>query len=131
MRCCRGPETGDRGVALSDSRLPRRLERDGIDVIVGDLLAPGFLESLPDTENVIFMADGKFGTSRQESLTWAMNTYLPGRVAERFCRSRIVAFSTGNVYPLSHGVHGGSTEGDAVDPCGRGCSICPGAGTDV
>lgn len=121
-RACDAAGVRKRVIAVarfSDTRLPSRLEQDGIEVIAGDLLVPGFLNGLPDCENVIFMAARKFGTSGQESLTWAMNTYLPGRVAERFCRSRIVAFSTGNVYPLSPVVQGGSTEADGVAPVGE------------
>ena len=64
---------------------------------------PGALASLPDAPNVIFMAGAKFGSTGDESLTWAMNAYLPGLVAERYRDSRIVAFSTGNVYPLHAG----------------------------
>ena len=104
---------------FSDARLRTQLESCGVEVIRGDLLAPGVLESLPDCPNVIFMAARKFGTTGQESLTWAMNTYLPGRVAERFRKSRIVAFSTGNVYPLSPVVQGGSLETDPVAPVGE------------
>ena len=55
---------------------------------------------LPDAPNVIHMAARKFGSTGDESYTWAMNAYLPARVAERYRGSRIVAFSSGNVYPL-------------------------------
>ena len=50
--------------------------------------------------NVIMMAGHKFGTSDAPSRTWATNTVLPGFVAEAMADSRIVAFSTGNVYPF-------------------------------
>ena len=49
------------------------------------------------------MAGNKFGTTGNEHFTWAMNTYLPGRVAEHFKGANIVAFSTGNVYPAYKG----------------------------
>ncbi|MCU1262809.1 MAG: epimerase [Bryobacterales bacterium] len=104
---------------FSNSGLREQLEGNGIEAIAGDLLEPGVLDALPDCPNVIFMAARKFGTSGQEGLTWAMNTYLPGRVAERFRRSRIVAFSTGNVYPLSPVAGGGSVETDPVAPIGE------------
>lgn len=104
---------------FSNPALPAELERDGIETVAGDLLVPGVLESLPDCPNVIFMAAKKFGTGGHEGLTWAMNTYLPGRVAERFRNSRIVAFSTGNVYALSPLAHGGSVESDATGPVGE------------
>ncbi len=104
---------------FSNPDLAAALRTDGIETIAADLLAPGALDRLPDCGNVIFMAARKFGTGGQESLTWAMNTYLPGRVAERFARSRIVAFSTGNVYPLTPVARGGSVETDAVGPVGE------------
>jgi hypothetical protein len=48
-----------------------------------------------------------------------MNTYLPGLVAERFRNSRIVAFSTGNVYPLRSAREGGAVESTPVGPVGE------------
>ena len=84
--------------------------------MVSDLLEPGALAKLPDIPNVIFMAARKFGTTGSEDLTWAMNTFLPGLVAERYRNSRIVAFSTGNVYPLRHSMHCGAVESTPVAP---------------
>jgi dTDP-4-dehydrorhamnose reductase len=104
---------------FSRGELTAELESEGIQTIAMDLLQPGALESLPDGENVIFMAARKFGTTGAEHLTWAMNTFLPGRVAERFRNSRIVAFSTGNVYPLLPIAHGGATEETPVGPAGE------------
>ncbi len=52
-------------------------------------------------ENIIYMIGYKFGTTGNEHFAWAMNSYLPGRVAEKFKDSRIVAFSTLLVYPLT------------------------------
>lgn len=104
---------------FSEAGLADRLQREGIEVLATDLLAPGALADLPDCPNVIFMAARKFGTSGQEGLTWAMNTYLPGQVAERFRHARLVAFSTGNVYPLSPVTGGGSVEADAPAPVGE------------
>jgi nucleoside-diphosphate-sugar epimerase len=104
---------------FTDDSLSRQLSSQNIETIACDLLDPGALAKLPDSENVIFMAARKFGTTGSAHLTWAMNTYLPGLVAERYGKSRIVAFSTGNVYPL-RGVHeGGAVESDPVDPQGE------------
>ena len=102
-----------------DPLLAAQLEQRGIEVIPSDLLEPKALDRLPDCENVIFMAARKFGTTGQEPLTWAMNTYLPGKVAERYAASRIVAFSTGNVYPLVPVRSGGSVETDRTAPAGE------------
>ena len=65
------------------------------------------------------MAARKFGTTGAEHLTWAMNTFLPGLVAERYRHSRIVTFSTGNVYPLTRVGKGGAIESDPVDAEGE------------
>ena len=103
----------------SSSAVRERLAHSGVETIAADLLEPGALEGLPDTPNVIFMAAMKFGTTGAEHMTWAMNTFLPGLVAERFHRSRIVAFSTGNVYPLVPVTSGGATEDTLTEPVGE------------
>ena len=95
------------------------LSSQNIDTIACDLLEPGTLAKLPDIKNVIFMAARKFGTTGSAHLTWAMNTYLPGLVAERYRDSRIVTFSTGNVYPLQPVRQGGAAESTPVDPQGE------------
>jgi nucleoside-diphosphate-sugar epimerase len=77
------------------------------------------LNRLPDAENVIFMAGRKFGSTGAESLTWAMNAHLPALVAERFRHARIVAFSSGNIYPLVPVSSGGSTEDSPTGPIGE------------
>src|SRR5882757_6677324 len=101
---------------FTNDKLPSELAKEGIETIACDLLEPDTLAKLPDIPNVIFMAARKFGTSGGEHLTWAMNTYLPGLVAERYRASRIVAFSTGNVYPLRNAMQGGSVESTPVAP---------------
>ena len=60
--------------------------------------------------NVVFMAGRKFGSTGAEPLTWAMNVHVPALVAEAFAGSRIVAFSTGCVYPFVPVAGGGATE---------------------
>ena len=115
-----GPARHVLGVSrFSDPAVRRALESQGIETIEGDLLQPGFLDGLPDAPNVIFMAAMKFGTVGREPWTWAMNVYLPAMVCRRFARSRIVAFSTGNVYPLVPARSAGSVETDPPGPCGE------------
>jgi nucleoside-diphosphate-sugar epimerase len=104
---------------FSDNSLRDNLESDGIETLVSDLLEPGALAKLPDIPNVIFMAARKFGTTGSEDLTWAMNTLLPALVAERYRKSRIVAFSTGNVYPLTDVTRGGADESTLAAPQGE------------
>jgi dTDP-4-dehydrorhamnose reductase len=104
---------------FSNASLPAELIAQGIETISCDLLEPGALSRLPEIPNVIFMAARKFETSGAEHLTWAMNTFLPGLVAERYRNSRIVAFSTGNVYPLRSVSEGGAVESTPVGPVGE------------
>jgi len=89
------------GVArFSEPGLRDKLEASGVETIACDLLERSAVADLPRLANVVFMAGRKFGTQGGEDLTWAMNTYLPALVAEAFRESRIVAFSTGCVYPF-------------------------------
>jgi dTDP-4-dehydrorhamnose reductase len=104
---------------FSNASLPAQLVAQEIETIPCDLLEPGALSGLPEIPNVIFMAARKFETSGAEHLTWAMNTFLPGLVAERYRNSRIVAFSTGNVYPLRSLSEGGAVETTPVGPVGE------------
>jgi nucleoside-diphosphate-sugar epimerase len=108
------------GVArFSAPGLREQLEESGIETVAADLLDPDQLAALPDAPNVIFMAARKFGSTGNEPLTWAMNTYLPARVAQRYAFAKIVAFSSGNLYPLVPVAHGGATESTPVDPVGE------------
>jgi nucleoside-diphosphate-sugar epimerase len=108
------------GVArFSDPAVRERLESWGIETISSDLLGEGALARLPDAANVIFMAARKFGSTGAESLTWAMNVHLPALVAQRYRDARIVAFSSGNIYPLTPVAHGGPTESSPVQPVGE------------
>lgn len=104
---------------FSNSDLIAQFCADNIETISCDLLNRDALEKLPNIPNIVFMAARKFGTSGNEHLTWAMNTFLPGLVAERFRHSRIVAFSTGNVYPLLPISDRGANEATPVDPVGE------------
>jgi nucleoside-diphosphate-sugar epimerase len=115
------------GVArFSEPGLQHQLHKEGIETISTDLLDDGQLKALPDVKNVLYLAGTKFGTSGNESFTWAMNAYLPGRVAQKFKNSRIVVFSTGNVYPLVPVVGGGATESLSPEPIGEYGQSCLG-----
>jgi nucleoside-diphosphate-sugar epimerase len=111
---------------FGNQRLREELEQAGAETVALDLLEPGALEALPDTANVIYMVAMKFGTSGNEHLTWAQNAFLPGLTGRRFQGSRIVAFSTGNVYPLVPVRSGGSKETDPVGPLGEYAQSCLG-----
>lgn len=115
------------GVArFSNPEAQKQLNDWGVETVAADLLQPGALDKLPDAANVIFMAARKFGSTGAESLTWAMNTYLPALVAQRYRESRIVVFSTGNVYPLTPVLHGGPAESHPTGPVGEYAQSCLG-----
>lgn len=99
--------------------LAQQLEAWGAQAIRADLLDDRALADLPDAPAVVYMAGQKFGTTGAEALTWAMNAYLPGRVAERYAGSRIAVFSSGNVYPLVPLTSGGATEDVQPAPVGE------------
>ncbi|QHE52885.1 NAD(P)-dependent oxidoreductase [Pontibacillus sp. HMF3514] len=111
---------------FSKGSLQSELEGCGVETIAADLMDDQQLKELPDVKNIIYMVGHKFGTTGNEHFTWAMNAYLPGRVAERFKNSRIVSFSTGNVYPLSPIVNGGVSEEHPTGPIGEYAQSCLG-----
>jgi nucleoside-diphosphate-sugar epimerase len=105
------------GVArFSEAGLREKLTGHGIECIAADLLNRAQIEALPKLPNVIFMAGFKFGASGHEDLAWAMNAHVPALVAEAYAGSRIVAYSTGCVYPYVDVRHGGATEATPMTP---------------
>ena len=111
---------------FTDTEARTSLEAEGIETIAADLLNEKELAALPDAKNILYLAGNKFGTTGKEAFTWAMNTYLPGRVAEKYKDSRIVAFSTGNVYPFTTVVSGGLSEDHVPAPVGEYGQSCLG-----
>ena len=111
---------------FSSASLERQLHGWGIETVRCDLLDARSLAALPEAENVVFMAGMKFGSTGQEWMTWAMNTFLPGLVANRYRESRIAVFSTGNVYGLLPVANGGSREDDVLNPSGEYAMSCVG-----
>jgi len=106
--------------------LQQQFARQSIELLECDMLDREQLASLPKVPNVIYLAAMKFGATGQEPLTWAINTYLPGLVCEQFRHSRMVAYSTGNVYRLSPIDGGGSTEEERLEPVGDYAMSCLG-----
>jgi nucleoside-diphosphate-sugar epimerase len=110
----------------SSASSERALNDAGVETVRCDLLDRAAVAALPDAPNIVFMAGQKFGTASAPSMTWAMNTLVPANCAERYHDSRIVAFSTGNVYPLTPVTSGGSREDDALGPIGEYAASCVG-----
>ncbi|WP_026297278.1 NAD-dependent epimerase/dehydratase family protein [Paenibacillus daejeonensis] len=111
---------------FSSAEARQELEEGGVETIACDLLNDEELTSLPQAANVIYMAGNKFGTTGNEHFTWAMNTYLPGRVANHFRQSRTVVFSSGNIYPFTPVGSGGADESVAPEPLGEYAQSCLG-----
>ncbi len=101
---------------FSDSRARESLERHGIETFAADVLDRESVDKLPEAANVVFMLGMKFGITTNPSLAWAMNTQAPAIVAERFYNARIVAFSSGNVYPYVSVDTAGASEETPTEP---------------
>jgi dTDP-4-dehydrorhamnose reductase len=104
----------------------RAVDLPGVESIACDLLDRAAVARLPDCPNVLYLAGRKFGSTGSPELTWAMNTVVPAIVAERFAASRMVVFSTGNIYALREPSAGGSRETDPPAPVGEYAQSCLG-----
>ena len=100
---------------FSSPLVAQNLARGGVEIIEADLLDRSAYERLPDVENILYLAGRKFGSSDRPDLTWAMNTLVPAYTCERFRSSRMVVFSSGNVYPFVPPSSGGCRETDQSD----------------
>lgn len=115
------------GVArFSNAAAQEQLHNLNIETVRCDLLNRDAVQQLPDAPNVLFLAGQKFGTASGPELTWAMNTLVPAYCAEKYRASRIVAFSTGCVYPLVPVTSGGARETDELGPPGDYANSCVG-----
>jgi len=115
------------GVArFSDSSVKAWLEARGVETLNCDLLDEAAIKALPKLPNIVFMAGRKFGAEGDLSLTWAMNAHVPALVAQAFADSRIVAFSTGCVYPFVPVNGKGADENLAPNPPGEYAQSCVG-----
>lgn len=116
------------GVArFSEPGVREALDKAGVEAWPADLLDRAALEKIPKLANVVFMAGRKFGAAGNVPLTWAMNVQVPAMVAEVFKASRIVAFSTGCVYPFVPVESGGATEETPpIPPPGDYANSCAG-----
>ncbi len=111
---------------FSESTVKSGLQRSGVETVECDLLDADGISALPFCDNVLYLAGRKFGSTDRPDFTWAINTLVPAFVSRRFASSRIVAFSTGNVYPLVPASSGGSVESDPPQPLGEYAQSCLG-----
>lgn len=116
-----------RVVAVSRFSSPASREtfaRFGVETLSADLLDEAALAGLPDFRTVYFLAGMKFGTAADPESLRRFNEELPARVAAQFPTARIVAFSTGCVYPFVTPESGGSREEDTLGPTGDYALSC-------
>lgn len=111
---------------FSSSAGRQALASEGVETVACDLLDPAQIAALPRAPNVLFLAGRKFGTLDRTDVTWATNTIVPARIAEHFADSRMVVFSTGNVYPLVRADGPAPTEETAPGPVGEYAQSCLG-----
>lgn len=111
---------------FSSGDLEAQLREQGIEPIKCDLLDEAEMSRLPQVPHVIFMAGMKFGAFGHETALWAANTYVPTLVCRHFKSSRMIVFSTGNVYGLTSAAGSGSQESDALHPVGEYAMSCLG-----
>ena len=111
---------------FSSPQARQALDADGVETLAVDLLDPAQIAQLPRCPNVLFLAGRKFGTTNRTDITWATNTLLPARVAEHLADSRLVAFSSGNVYPLMAVDGAGASEDEPPAPIGEYAQSCLG-----
>jgi nucleoside-diphosphate-sugar epimerase len=99
-------------------------ESRGIETLTCDLSDVASLNQLPDAPTVFFLAGVKFGTATAPGLLHAINVQMPHQVAGKFARSRIVAFSSGCVYPFVTPASGGAREDTPPSPVGEYAASC-------
>jgi nucleoside-diphosphate-sugar epimerase len=102
------------------------LQGRGVETVACNLLDETAIKALPKAQNIVFMAGRKFGAEGDLSLTWAMNAHVPALVAQAFRESRIVAFSTGCVYPFVPVDGQGADETLQPNPPGEYAQSCVG-----
>ena len=111
---------------FSNEAVRSRIEQARVQTIEADLLEESSYGKLPRADNVFYMAGMKFGATGNQPLTWAMNSFVPTLVARHYKDSRIVALSTGNVYPFVDRTSRGATEETVPDPIGEYAQSCLG-----
>ena len=109
-----------------DPKQRKLLEKAGVETVKADLMECGAFEALPDAENVLYMIGRKFGSTGAEWGTWMTNVHLTGLAARRYSKSRVVAFSSGNIYPFLPLASGGATESTPPSPLGEYAMSCLG-----
>jgi len=109
---------------FGDPSVRRWLESYEIQILPCDLMRRESLQQLPEAENMIYLVGLKFGTSQNPSATWAANTLIPANICDRYPHCRIVALSSGSIYPLVRVASGGALESEPLTPLGEYANAC-------
>jgi len=109
---------------FTDAAARRWLEDHAIRTISCDLMDSDSLRQLPEAENIIYLVGLKFGTTQNPAVTWAINTLVPAHICERYPHSRMVALSSGSIYPLVPVKNGGAVETEPLTPLGEYANAC-------
>jgi nucleoside-diphosphate-sugar epimerase len=118
-----------RVIAVSVSWEPgvrESLSNDGVETLTCDVLDPYEIGRIPFCPNLLYLVGRKFGTEGRSDLTWVVNTLASAYVMGRFVDSRIVMFSSGNIYGMVPVERGGSVEIDTPVPVGEYAQSCLG-----
>ena len=111
---------------FSSATAAAQLESHGVEIARADLSDPAAYATLPRAQNVVWMVGQKFGTTGDPVGTWTHNVAAAAFGAEHCAGSRVVCFSSGNVYARGPLSRGGSLEGDALVPDGEYAASCIG-----
>ena len=109
---------------FADPASRRPFDAAGVHTVAADLLDRRAVAALPDAPLVVYMAGLKFGTADAPQRMWATNTVAPALVAERYAGARVVAFSSGNVYPRTPAPGRGAAEDAPLTPLGEYANAC-------
>ena len=104
---------------FSQDGLAAELTSHGIETLACDLLDAAARRRLPEVPNVLCMLGHKFSQADPPGKHWTVNVQLIGTLAEQYRGSRIVAFSSGNVYPFTPIDAAQPTETTSCEPRGE------------
>jgi nucleoside-diphosphate-sugar epimerase len=109
---------------FSDPAARRWLEERGVRTLSLDLRERASYAHLPDSANVLYLVGLKFGTTRSPAATWATMALPPALACERYGGARMVALSSGNVYPFSPIAGPWANEAAELTPLGEYSNAC-------
>lgn len=111
---------------FSNASAAAELESCGVEIVRADLSDPDAYRRIPRAQSVVWMVGQKFGTTGDPVGTWTQNVAAAAFGAEHCAGSRVVCFSSGNVYARGPLERGGSVESDALLPDGEYAATCIG-----